>query len=801
MPARPCIHCGTPVPPGAGSDFCCAGCEFVHRLIREEGMDRFYDLRGGAMLEPVGGKAFVERDWSWLEEKVQAAERQTGTGGVAVLEAGVDGVSCIACLWLIEKLFQREPGALDGEVHPATGRLRLRWRAGKCEVGQFARRLLQFGYTVVPAARRADRPPESSELRLRLGLTAAFAMNCMVFTLPGYLDKEGQIPDSLARIFGLVMALSATLALAVGGSYFIRRAWAALRHGVLHMDFPIALGVVVAWVASMAGWLTGRGSLVYFDTVSVFLCLMLLGRLLQVAAVERSRNRAAAGSALPREVADNDGHPLPLDDLRPGMVFRVPAGGVVPVASLLEEAAADISLEWINGESEPEAWSHGRRLPSGAVNLARRAIRVRADETWAGSLLERLAGEADGAQAVRRPVLERVLRWYVLLVVVVALLGGGVWLAAGGGVEKALQVAVSVLVVSCPCAIGLAMPLADELARSTLQRAGVFLRRDDFWGRLAGVRTFVFDKTGTLTMERPELVNPEAVDGLAPEAAARLRDLVAGSLHPVGRRLLESVGGQVDRPPRPAEVEEVAGQGLRLRDAGGACWSLGRPSFEAAGDDDGTEAYDSVLRRDGRFVAGFSFRDALRPESVEALRWLAAHGFACHLLSGDRPDKVAAAARQLGLDPATAHAAMSPADKAEWVARADPLRRTTLYLGDGANDVLACQQAACSGTPLVDRSLLEEKADFYFTGRGLGSVAALVRIGRLRSRAVRSVVVFAAAYNLVAVGFCLAGLMHPLVAAIAMPSGSLLILALTVLHFRRWLAPGRVAGLPTAPAG
>jgi len=303
----------------------------------------------------------------------------------------------------------------------------------------------------------------------------------------------------------------------------------------------------------------------------------------------------------------------------------------------------------------------------------------------------------------------------------------------------------------------------------------------------------VFDKTGTLTMERPELTNPSAVDELAPEAASRLRDLVAGSLHPVSRRLLESVGGRVDAPPPPAAVEEVAGQGMRMTDAHGTRWSLGQPVFDATDDGAGADGYDSVLRRDGRFVAGFSFRDALRPGSVEALHWLVAQGFDCHLLSGDRTDKVDAIARQLGLDPAATHARMSPTDKADWVARADPHRRTTLFLGDGANDALACGKAACSGTPLADRSLLEERADFYFTGRGLGFVAAMVRVGRLRARAVRSVLVFAVTYNLVAVGFCLAGRVHPLVAAIAMPAGSLLILALTVLHFRRWLVPGRVA--------
>ena len=742
-------------------------------------MERFYDLKGESMLEPVRGKAFVSLDWSWVDEKVASANQAAGEGGVAVLEAGVEGVSCIGCLWLIEKLFQRVEGALDCEVHPGTGRLRLRWKAGQCDVPKFTRHLQQFGYTVVPSARKLDRRSEASELRLRLGLTAAFTMNCMAFTLPGYMGMRQDF--FLAGLFEQIMALSATLALLIGGSYFIQRAVVALRHGVLHMDFPIALGVVVAWIASMAGWLAGWGSLVYFDFVALFLCLMLTGRLMQVAAVERHRNRAAGAAALPRDVTGEAGEKLALEELQPGFCFSVPAGGIVPVTALLVDGAADISLEWISGEAEPETWACGRRIPSGAVNLGRQAIRVRADEPWAGSLLQRLAGDGSDARSVRRPMLERVLRWYVVVVVTLSALGCGFWLASGAGWEKGLQVLVSVLVVSCPCSTGLALPLADDLARSVLQRAGVFLRRDDFWARLASVVRFVFDKTGTLTMERPELINPESVSALDPEPAARLRDLVAGSLHPVSRRLLESVGGREGDTERT--VEEVAGQGMRLVDATGVRWSLGRPSFEASPGEDASD-FDSVLRRDGRFVAGFRFRDTLRPESVEAVSWLRNEGFDLDMLSGDREEKVEAVAAQLGIEKTRAQARMSPSDKAAWIETIDPARRLTLFLGDGANDALACQKAACCGTPLADRSLLEEKSDFYFTGRGLGFVAALVRVGRLRAKAVRAIFLFAATYNAVAVAFALAGRMHPLVAAAAMPTGSLLTLALTVAYFR-----------------
>ena len=757
-------------------------------MIENEGMEHFYDLKGNKPLEPVRGRAFTALDWTWLDERVAASEAPGHE--VSALTAGVDGVSCIGCLWLMEKLFQREAGAMDCEVHPSTGKIRLRWKTGQCDITGFARTLQQFGYTIVPDARASATRPEASQLRLRLGLTAAFMMNCMAFTLPSYLGMGRDF--FLAGLFETITALSATLALLTGGSYFIQRAWGALRHGVLHMDFPIALGVLVAWSASMAGWLGGWDSLVFFDFVALFLTLMLAGRLLQISAVERHRNRAAGATALPRQVADPEGKPLPIDNLTPGSLFQVPPGGVIPVAAMLESGSAELSMEWINGEADTQVWSSGRRVPSGAINVGRSPLTLRADEKWEDSLLHRLAGEDSGQPRARRPLLERVLRYYVISVLVIALIGAGVWLAMGAGWVKAIQVLVSVLVVSCPCSTGLALPLADDLARTLLQRAGVFLRRDDFWARLAGVKHLLFDKTGTLTMERPELINPDALAALDPTATMQLRALVAGSLHPISRRLLESVGGI--GPDLPPEVEDVPGQGMRYTDAGGVSWSLGRPGFEAAdigaaGDED-----DTVFRRDGVKLAGFRFRDTLRPESRMAIDWLRARNLEIAILSGDKPEKVAAVASQLGLPADVVHASMSPQDKADYVQRVDHGSLTTLFLGDGANDSLACKQAACSGTPLIDRSLLEEKADFYFTGRGLGFLPTLFRVGSVRKQAVRRIFAFAATYNFGAILVCLAGHMHPVVAAIAMPTGSILTLALTVSCFRPWLAPGRVPG-------
>ncbi len=790
-----CRHCSTPVPEGAPeAGFCCRGCSYVYKLIHDEGLDQFYDLKGGAAVDPVREKAFAANDWTWLEQRVAEAEAAAVEEGVARIETGVEGVSCVGCLWLMERLFTRHEGGLGCETHPGAGWLRLTWRAGHCDLAEFARTLQQFGYTMLPKARASSGTSEASDLRLRLGLCAAFAMNAMAFTLPRYLGMDPEF--FLASLFEQIAALSATLALLVGGSYFIKRAAAGLRHGLLHMDFPIALGVVLAWLGSVVGWLAGHEALLYFDFVAIFLTLMLGGRLLQVAALERHRQRAQGVEAVPREIALAGGGARELDDVEPGDVVSIEPGGVLPTGGLLRGVAASVSLEWINGEAEPRAWEPGRRLPGGAVNVGRRPMEVEVEEAWEGSLLKRLA-EVGGRTTEHRPLLQKVLGWYVAAVLTLAALGGAGWLIAGAGWVTALQVTVSVLVVSCPCAIGLALPLADDLARSVLQGRGIFLRKADFFSRLAGVRTVVFDKTGTLTMERPELVNPEVLDTLDAVARDRLRELVGASLHPVSRRLLESLAG----PPAEASiaVEEVPGQGLRLRDSDGVEWTLGQPSFGAAEGEALPEA-DTVLRRDGGVVAGFSFRDALRPESRGAMDWLRRHRFGLAVLSGDRQEKVDVVAEKLGLAPDEAHARMTPEAKRDWLVQRDPPAESTLFLGDGANDSLACAAAACSGTPLVDRAILEEKADFFFTGHSLGFLPAVFQTAEVRRVAIRRSFFFAITYNTAAISLCLAGLMHPLVAAVIMPLGSVIAVSRVALAFRRALA-GRLPGEERPVAG
>ena len=747
--------------------FCCKGCEFVADLISENGFEQFYDLKQGLAVAPVRSRPFEEHDFSWLAAKVlEAEEKAVAAGDGARLDLALEGISCVGCVWLVEKLFARHAGSIRAAASPASGRLYLEWMPGRCELEPFLRELCQFGYVAAPAG-AVSGDHERRRLAARMGLCGAFALNTMGFSVPVYLGMPADF--EFANLFQLIAFLSATLSMLVGGGYFMDRAWRALRAGALHIDLPITLGLVAAYAGSIAGWALGKEQLLYFDFVSIFVFLMLAGRYLQTAAVERNRRRLVRQQPVPEAVpqADGAGAPVGRAEISAGLKFLLSPGQALPVCGVLAAGEADFSLEWIHGEADPVRYSAGARLPAGAILLSRTPAAVEASERWEDSLIAKLTAPASGERGT--PGLDKLLRVYLSTVLVAGVAALVFWGTRGDWLTGA-QAMISVFVVSCPCALGVSIPLADDLAAAAMERLGVFTRTATLWSRLRRVRRVVFDKTGTLTLERPVLENPEAVAALDDEAALALARMTHGSLHPIARSLLEALGtcGQkLLAAGEMPETQEFPGLGVAM---GG--WSLGKAGW--AGDGPvavAAETAGSELRRDGELVAAFHFRESLRPGAVPMLRRLERRGLSLHLLSGDHPQKVATMAVALGLPENHAHGGLSPVEKAGAVMEMD--RQDTLYLGDGANDSLAFDAAFVTGTPVVDRSLLESKADFYTLGAGLEFLPQLLNTAAARANAVRTAFGFAILYNLTTVAFSSAGKMSPLLAAVLMPMSSI----------------------------
>ena len=773
VPPKSCIHCNSPIPPSAGSaQFCCRGCEAVHALLLDQGLGRYYEL-AGKQVAPVPAPA--DRSHTWLEPLLDTAEAQAGE--VCSLQLDVQGIHCAACVWLMNETYRRKAGSGSITINPALGAVSMSWKRGELDVRRWVKDIEAFGYQFGPSRKTASK--KSIDLPLRLGISAALTMNVMLFSLSFYFGLSVDDPETF-RLFTWASFALSTVTVAVGGWPFIRAAVRGLKAGMLHLDLPIAAGILMVYGMSAVQLFTSklRGDLAYFDTLNTFITLMLLGRFVQERMLERNRRFLleddGADGLLVRKVVKEQLVILKAPQVVEHDVLLVAPGDLVPVDATLLEDAAKVSTDWITGEAAPREVVRGQTIPAGSFNAGHRAFHVEARTAFADSPLVSLLRQPpprEGRGASHQALWASLAKRWVVTVIGVAAAGFVVWLPHG--VEAAVNVAVSLLVITCPCAIGIAIPLGYELTQSRLRRSGFFVRSVDLLDRLAEVKHVVFDKTGTLTLGRLELVSPPSLDAVQRDVAW---NLAVRSSHPVSAAIARAleVGARYDVT---AAIEEHPGRGMEWDRSDGR-WRLGRSDWAV----DGSTDRETVLSRDGKLLTGFPNREALRPDAQTEIKRLSDAGYLIWLLSGDSKERVSTLAATLGIDPSRAKGALKPEEKALEVER---IGSTCLYLGDGVNDALAFEKALAAGTPAIDRPVMPSRSDFFLVGDGLSALhRALARSLHLRA-AVKTVLSLSIAYNAVAITAALLGFMSPVAAAISMPLSTLTLIVVTVVKLEK----------------
>jgi Cu2+-exporting ATPase len=767
-----CLHCRSPIARGVSGRFCCNGCQAVHDLLENTGLARYYDLRGERALNPVGNlQAAHESPWR------EALAQQLATQGDARhFSVDVQGLQCGACVWLLEAVFQRQAGGLQVHVNPALGQMRCTVSPA-FELAPFIDAVESFGYRVGPERKRTSN--ESDTLLLRTGISVAIAINVMLLSAAGYFGLESGPLFDLMQTAGFVLA---SLSVTLGGSYFVGRAYRGLRLGVLHLDLPIALGIVLAYAGSAVAFAQRGAHESYLDTLSVFVAVMLLGRLVQERLLEKNRKALleADGSngLLARRIAAGRTALVACNELRAGDTLLVCPGEFVPVQGRLESESGVCSLEWVLGESEPRSFGRGATIPAGAVNSGRTPLHLLALRDFARSDLDVLLSA--GGRTITREAgdfWDRLARIYVWLVLLVTALGALASFLRGASHAEVLEVATAILVVTCPCAFGIATPLAYELGVAGLRRIGLFVREGSFFERAARVTRIVFDKTGTLTTGVLQLANPEQLTTLSAAQRRVLYELTAQSAHPKSVAVARAL---VQWSPELAIgsgglAEELSGQGMSCR-IGGCTYRFGSAGFALKDSSDAVER--TVFAVDGAPLAWFDYREVARPDAQRELRQLARDGYELWIASGDDARKVERMAGELEISRERALGGLTPDGKRDLLARID--HKDTLMLGDGINDGLALSAAFCSGTPAIDRPFVPSRADFYYLSAGLAPVRTALQAAKVVRRVVRNALVFAAAYNVLAVGLCVAGVMRPWLAAVMMPASSLAVIAYAV---------------------
>ncbi|WOE75332.1 heavy metal translocating P-type ATPase [Alterisphingorhabdus coralli] len=675
----------------------------------------------------------------------------------------VPAIRCAGCISKIERGLNAVPGVAAARVNFSSKQVAISHDPALSEA-DLLRAIEDIGFE---AQILADNPlaeeKGSSKALLRALAVAGFGMmNIMLLSVSIWSGADG---DTRA-LFHWLSALIAIPVIAYSGRPFFASALMALKHARTNMDVPISIGILLATGLSLYETATD-GPHAYFDGVVMLLFFLLAGRALDGMMRDKARSGIAAllGKSAPGAmVVQPDGTTAwtKARDIQPGMTMQLAAGERLAADGVIDQGASGFDMAMLTGESDPQNKGKGDAVYAGTVNLTA-PVRVRVTASGNDTSIAdiaRLMDEAGQHRSFHVRIADKAARYYAPAVHSLALLSFTGWMIAGAGVHQSLLIAVAVLIITCPCALGLAVPAAQVVAAGALMKRGVLVKDGSALERLATANHVIFDKTGTLTLGRPR---PGSIDHLSPEEKSVALALAQASRHPLSKGLREALLAEKLTPAEINEPNEIAGEGMR------ALWQgqevrLGKGDAQSEG--------LAVTLSIGAEAKLIRFTDPLRPDADTALAALADKGMTASILSGDTLDAVAPVARQLGL---TAQAGASPQDKLETIDRLSSTGRNILMVGDGLNDGPALAAAHVSMAPGSASDVGQQAADAVFTGDSLMGPALAVHMARRTMAIVQQNFALAIGYNVLAVPLAISGMVTPLVAAVAMSLSSLIV--------------------------
>ncbi len=768
-----CHHCGEALPAEpfrlAQSDtsqaFCCEGCAAAAQWIQHADLGDYYLLR-----DQPGSRVDIDSASlaMWDRSEILAAHAHDVTGGheITVL---TDGMRCAACAWLIDRALTRESGVLDTSANAITGRIRIQWDPNKTTLSKPLARLAALGYRPYLAtgeARESERRRQRNRDILRIGLAGIGAMQAMMFAEALYLDTRGEMSLPMRDFFRWITFMVSTPVVFWAGWPFILGAWNELRGRRLGMDVLIAGSTLLAWAVSTMETVRG-GTHVWYDAAVMFIFLLLVARQLE----QRTRSIASAqvdalARARPafatRELADGSREAVPIESLVVGDILRVAVGDPVPADGILLDDDAYFEESLLTGESAPVAKQHGDAVYAGTA-CREHAARIHVTHVGTKTRLAELVRLVEAAQS-HRPTLargaERVANWFVTCLLLAATVVYFGWRIHDP--SRAFEVTLSLLVISCPCALSLAIPAALATAHGTLAKIGVLAIQPDALDRLAHVSDIVFDKTGTLSDGKPHLATVEQCVGIHEDQAIRL----AAALERDSNHPLAAAFSAVSDAPSASMLRAVAGQGVEGT-IDGVTWRIGTAPFAYDGQDDGAVWLANTTGARARFT----FTEQERKGAAQAVKHLQAQGLTLHLASGDAQTSVKRFAERMGID--TAHARQSPEAKLALVRQLQQQGQRVAMIGDGLNDAPVLAGADVSLAIGDGAALAQRSADLVLSSPSLDTVPAAIAIARRTRKIIRQNLTWAIGYNILALPLAAAGWVTPWVAALGMALSSL----------------------------
>lgn len=786
-----CSHCGLPVPSGlieegASPQFCCHGCTTAFAILHEHGLESYYGFaeRREAPVR-ASGRSYEEFDHPAFAERYVT----TQSDGLSRMELYLEGVHCASCVWLVERMPLVVPGVVRAELDVRRSLAVLEWDLSAVPLSAVARTLDSLGYPPHPfrgVTRDAMRRREDRAMLVRIGIAGAIAINVMLAALALYSGDVNGMDPAFVRFFRWISFGLMVPTFIWPGRVFFTGAIAALRTRSLHMDLPIAIALAAGFIRGALNTITDSGP-VYFDGLAILIFALLVGRFLQ----QRGQRMAADAAELLHALApmsariiDAGGsRDIPTDALLPGMVLDVRAGESFAADGMIIKGQSKVNAALLTGESRPVPVAFGERVFAGTHNIEA-PVQVRVEEAGETSRIARLMAQVEESSRRRAPVVQlanRLAGIFVAIVLTAAALTWGIkWKLHSA---TALDDAIALLIVTCPCALALATPLAITVAVGRAAGRGILIKGGDALELLAKPATLVLDKTGTITEGATALgawVGPEWVKPI-------VLAMEEGSSHPLAEGFRKAFVDLRDDAIACVVVDarHVAGGGLEAT-VDGRQLCIGSPRFVASRvtTADSTDSVRAGLASmdvtltpvhiavDGMLIAVAGLGDRVRRDARASLETLRSAGWRTIMLSGDAPEVVRAVGTALGFAPADAIGSASPEEKLAFV---EALKRTgrVVMVGDGVNDAAAIAAAHVGIGVHGGAEACLSTADIYLTRPGLSALVELTEGAQRTMHVIRRNIGFSIGYNIIGAGLAVAGLLNPLIAAVLMPTSSI----------------------------
>lgn len=798
-----CTHCQLPVPPGLivahkKEQFCCQGCSTVWQLLHAEGLEQFYAICSLSSSRPTTAQA-IHDDYTEFDDPGFTANYVKDQGhGIKEVQLLLESVHCAACVWLIEKLGTLCPGVIEARVQLLGRQATIRWDASRIKLSTIAYQLAQLGYPPHPATDEQRSKLTRLETRqqvIKLGVAGLCAGNAMLLAFALYGGLFDGISREHANILRWTSAGLALISLAWPGSTFFRGAWQALKTGTPHMDIGLSLGLAAGGLMGLYNIVMGTGE-IYFDSLCMLVFVLLIGRFLQYRQQQRATESLSLLRSLTPRVAyrvqtDGTSVRVPTSSLQLADEVEIRIGDLIPADGVILQGSSTLDQSLLTGESAGVPVKAGDIVTAGATNLTG-VLRVRVAAIGKSSRIGKLMDLVESATLAHTPIIElanRISGYFLYVVITLAAITLAVWF--GSGAELAVNHVIALLIVACPCALGLATPMTIAIAQGRAAQQKMLIRRGDVFEILSKPGLLWLDKTGTLTEGKVMLHAWHGDESVIPQVIA----LEAGIVHPLASSLITALKERVSNTRLiPMVADQIYLPGLGVQGiVDGTPFHVGSRAFMEKYDialaiekswnlDDDLSRGCSLIyiARSGRLIAAVALGDTLRDDAVTSMKTLQSMGWQLGILSGDHSQVVHRVAAELGISPELTHAQVLPEEKLRIIESSQQTHQTVVMVGDGVNDAAALAAASVGIAVHGGAEVALQAAPVYLGQPGLRSLVELLQGSRSTMQAIRRGLVVSLGYNLTAITLAMLGIITPLLAAILMPISSLTVTILAI---------------------